>query len=148
MELCTARTISNLPLHRTFTQNNTLLRWKSSLPLKQVSISRTNPGLLYYTNSSLRSTTSEETSSVEGLYVKDEPDVVIANEGMTTSEETPSAAGKYVKDEPDDVIANEDDQPVEKNEYVESEVPKEDSPEEDQMQPFEFLENLRIKVNI
>ncbi|CAK9158063.1 unnamed protein product [Ilex paraguariensis] len=117
MDLCTARPISILAHQRPLTPSHTHLRRKTSLPLKQASISRTNPGLLYYNNSFLRSTTSEERSG---------------------------GPGQYMKYEFDGVIAKEDVQPVEKN-YDESGGPKEDSPEGDQMQPFEFLEKLNIK---
>ncbi|GFS35066.1 hypothetical protein Acr_00g0037620 [Actinidia rufa] len=126
MELCTsaatALTISSLPTHRLYTPNRCHLRWKTSLPLKQLSIDRINSGLLYYTNSSLRSTTSEETSSGPTLYVEEEPEIVTV----------------------------EDVQPVAKNSYaeiVQKDEGKEDSTVDGQAQAFEFLENLDIKLD-
>ena len=78
-------------------------------------------GLLYYTNSSLRSTTSEETSSGPTLYVEEEPEIVTV----------------------------EDVQPVAKNSYAEI-VKKdeviEDSTVDGKAQAFELLDNLDIKV--
>ncbi|KAL6993191.1 hypothetical protein U1Q18_011309 [Sarracenia purpurea var. burkii] len=120
MELCAARAISNLPHHsRLLVSSNARPRWRTSLPLNQPSVSR--KGSLYYTNSSLRSTTSEETSSGPRQYVG-EPKVVSV----------------------------EDVQPVEKNsstEVVQNEVPKEDSSMDVQAQAFEFLDNLDIKLD-
>ncbi|PSS26546.1 Protein CURVATURE THYLAKOID 1D like [Actinidia chinensis var. chinensis] len=126
MELCTAaataRTISSLPHHRLFAPNRSNLRWKTSLPLKQPSIARINSGLLYYTNSSLRSTTSEETSSGPSLYVGEEPQIVTV----------------------------EDVQPVEKNSYaaiVQKDEVIEDSTADGKAQAFELLDNLDIKLD-
>ncbi|KAA8530778.1 hypothetical protein F0562_005598 [Nyssa sinensis] len=112
MELCTPRTISNLPHHALFTTGHTKLRWNKSLSLKRTSSPRTNRGLLYYTNLALRSTTSEETSS---------------------------GASKYVGEEPDNVITVENGQSFEKNSYgeMQKEVPKEDSPVDEQSQIFD-----------
>ncbi|KAA8530773.1 hypothetical protein F0562_005459 [Nyssa sinensis] len=122
MELCTLRTISNLPHHRLFTAGHTKLRWNKSLSLKRTSSPRTNRGLLYYTNSALRSTTSEETSS---------------------------GASKYVGEEPDNVITVENGQSFEKNSYgeMQKELPKEDSPVDEQSQIFDFLDKLDIKLD-
>ncbi|KAL2531311.1 protein CURVATURE THYLAKOID 1D [Abeliophyllum distichum] len=112
---------------------------------------RLNSGLRYYKNSSLRSTTSEETSVESTPYVKDEP-----------------------KDEPDSVITVEDARPVENSEEYNpatqiDEKPQEDSlyynpkeynpatqidekPQEDSlldnpMKVFEFLENFDLKFD-
>uniref|UniRef100_A0A5B7B053 Cyanobacterial aminoacyl-tRNA synthetase CAAD domain-containing protein n=1 Tax=Davidia involucrata TaxID=16924 RepID=A0A5B7B053_DAVIN len=122
MELCTLRTISNLPHHRLFSAGHSDLRWNTSLPLKQTSTPRTNRGSLYYTNSSLRSTTSEETSS---------------------------GASQYVGEEPGSVITVEDVQSVEKNSYgeMQKEVPKEDFSMDEQSQIFDFLDKLGIKLD-
>ncbi|XP_059624180.1 protein CURVATURE THYLAKOID 1D, chloroplastic [Cornus florida] len=74
MELCTARTFSNLPRHTLFSANQTRLRWKTSLPInKNSSIPPINRGLIYYTKSSLKPTTSEETSTEASQYVEIEP---------------------------------------------------------------------------
>ncbi|KAL7230613.1 hypothetical protein ACSBR2_008978 [Camellia fascicularis] len=121
MELCIASTLSNLPHHRLFTSNHThRLRWQSSPPLKQLSIPRTNQGLLYYTNSSLRSA-SEDTSSGPSQYVEES--------GVVTVEEV---------------------LPAENNSYAEiapKEVAKEESALDGQGQAFEFLDELDIKFD-
>jgi len=122
MELCTSRTISNLPHIRLFTSNNTHpLRWKTFLCRKQPSISRTYPGLLYCSNYSLRST-SEEISSGTSQYVGEKPGLVTA----------------------------EDVQPVEKNAYAKiepEELPTENSNIDGQGQAFEFLDKLDLKLD-
>ncbi|CAI9777655.1 unnamed protein product [Fraxinus pennsylvanica] len=80
MDLCTVKTIFN-PLvskPRLFTPKHTqsTLQLKSLYPLslKQISICLSNPGVRYSKNSSVRSTTSEETSSQTTPNDKDETD--------------------------------------------------------------------------
>lgn len=126
MEVCTTTgTISNIPHRGIFTSNQTLLPWKTSLRLK--SIHRTNLGLQYYTNSSLKSSTSEETSSGASLYSNEETDGVITVE---------------------DVQKNESDvQNFEKNESDGTGGTKEESSVDDQIQPFEFLDKLNIELD-
>lgn len=124
MELCTtaARAISNsnLPHHKPLiTPNQAHLPWTSIISLKHYSISRKSPGSLY-TNSSLKSTTSEE---------------------------TPSGATQYIKDEPDGVVTFNGVESTEKSGNEEIEVVKEETPLEDQGQPFEFLDKLNIELN-
>ncbi|XP_052197472.1 uncharacterized protein LOC127804631 isoform X2 [Diospyros lotus] len=120
MELCTARTISNITRPTLFSPHQTRLRLRTSLPFNHLAFPRSNPGLLYYTNSSVRSTTSEDTSGSPSQYVGLEPGSV----------------------------AVEDEKPSEKNSYPEIReegVPKEVSPVDDQVPAFEFLDNLDIK---
>ncbi|XP_052197471.1 protein CURVATURE THYLAKOID 1D, chloroplastic isoform X1 [Diospyros lotus] len=122
MELCTARTISNITRPTLFSPHQTRLRLRTSLPFNHLAFPRSNPGLLYYTNSSVRSTTSEDTSGSPSQYVGLEPGSV----------------------------AVEDEKPSEKNSYPEIReegVPKEVSPVDDQVPAFEFLDNLDIKVD-
>ncbi|XP_058179600.1 protein CURVATURE THYLAKOID 1D, chloroplastic-like isoform X2 [Rhododendron vialii] len=123
MEICTSRTISNVPHHMLLTLNNThLLRRKSSLSLKQPSISRTNPGLLYCSHSSLRSTTSEETSSGASQYVREKPGLV------TTEDVQPGEMNAYAEMAPED-------------------VPTENSLLDGQVQASQFLDKLDIKLD-
>ncbi|KAL3527514.1 hypothetical protein ACH5RR_012170 [Cinchona calisaya] len=119
MELCsTVRPISNLPHYRLSTASHTRFqRFHCSFPASRFS------GLQYYTNSSLRSSFSDE---------------------------IPSGASPYAKDGPDGVIILEETRLVENNEYGENflnEAPKADSPEENQLLQFEFLEKLDIKFD-
>lgn len=104
------------------TSNTThLLPWKSSLSPKLPSISRTNPGLLYCSNSSLKS----------------------------TSEETSSGANQYVREKPG-LVTTEDVQPVEKNAYAEiapEEVPTENSATDGQVLASQFLDKLDLKLD-
>lgn len=86
-------------------------------------------GLQYYTNSSLKSTTSEETSSGASLYAKEETGGVITVEDVQNVEKNES-----------------DVQNVEKNESEGTEGAKEESSVDDQIQPFEFLDKLNIEV--
>ncbi|CAA2967804.1 Hypothetical predicted protein [Olea europaea subsp. europaea] len=80
MDLCTAKTISNHPVSnpRLFTPKHTqsTFQLKTLYPLSfnQISICLSNPGVRYYKNSSVRSTTSEETSSETTPNDKDETD--------------------------------------------------------------------------
>ncbi|KAL2527998.1 protein CURVATURE THYLAKOID 1D [Forsythia ovata] len=80
MDVCTAKSTFNPPLSnpRLFISKHTqsILQWKTHYPLslKQTSICLSNPGVRYYKNSSVRSTTSEETSSEATSHVKDETD--------------------------------------------------------------------------
>ncbi|KAL2528152.1 protein CURVATURE THYLAKOID 1D [Forsythia ovata] len=80
MDVCTAKSTFNPPLSnpRLIISKHTesILQWKTHYPLslKQTSICLSNPGVRYYKNSSVRSTTSEETSSEATSHVKDETD--------------------------------------------------------------------------
>ncbi|KAK9284287.1 hypothetical protein L1049_023457 [Liquidambar formosana] len=124
MELCTIQAISNLPHHRLLvTSSRALVRSKSSLPLSQTSLSRTNPGLHYFTSPFLKATTSKETSTGASQCVGEERD------GVITLEDVPSIE-KNVN-----------------NDIVPPEVPKEESPKDEQMQTFEFLDKLNIKFD-
>ncbi|KAH7859745.1 hypothetical protein Vadar_004974 [Vaccinium darrowii] len=119
MELCTSRgATSNLSHHTLFTSNNSHLQSKTSLRFKRTSIRRTNPGLLYYTNSSVRSTSSEEASRGSSQYVGEE-------RGVATLEDV---------------------QPFGKNSFVENQEPKQDSSMDRQAAALEFLENIDIKL--
>ncbi|KAJ0040064.1 hypothetical protein Pint_27660 [Pistacia integerrima] len=132
MELCTTQAVSNLPIynhhhhHRSLaTAYSNLGRTKTSFFLKQTTVCRSGYGLrsrtLYYTNPSPRAINSEETSSGSNQYFSDKRDVV---------------------------ATVEDVQPVEKRVYTESvttEVPKEESPVDEQTN--ELLDNLNIKFD-
>ncbi|KAI3462115.1 hypothetical protein Pfo_018778 [Paulownia fortunei] len=133
MELCTARGISNLPplypkqFSPSHIQFQSLLRRETQFPFLHKR-TRFNSGLQYNSNSSRRSTTSEEIStdtSGTTLYVKDEP-------------------------KPDGVIIVEDTQPVEKKEDYDSQLnesPQEGSLIDNPLQLFKFLEDLNLKLD-
>ncbi|KAM7515767.1 hypothetical protein LguiA_005350 [Lonicera macranthoides] len=124
MALCITRPFTNLaPKIPFFTQNHTHLQWrKTYVPFNHTAISRTNKGLRYYPNSYLKTLNS------------------------TTSEETSTVASE-VKEEPDGVVSVVDVQSVEKNDYKETESDKEDSVVDGQTNPFEFLDNLNLKLD-
>ncbi|KAL3524880.1 hypothetical protein ACH5RR_013252 [Cinchona calisaya] len=125
MEHCATRATSGLPHHSLLTVTPTRFQqFHFKFPASKISVSNFNPsGLRFYTNLSLRSSFSDETSS---------------------------GASPYSKDGPDRVITLEETRPVDKNEDGEKfpkEVLKEDSSGEDQVQQFEFLEKLDIKFD-
>ena len=103
-------------------------------------------GLRYYPNSylkSLNSTTSEETSAGPSEYVKAEPDGVVSVVDVQSVEKN-----EYKETESDKEDSSVDGQTksVEKNDYKETESDKEDSSVDGQTNPFEFLDNLNLKV--
>ncbi|XP_044483227.1 protein CURVATURE THYLAKOID 1D, chloroplastic-like [Mangifera indica] len=129
MELCTTQAITNLPNnshHRSLpTTCSSLGRTKTSLYLRQTTVSRSGYGLrsrtLFYTDPLPRAIKSEETSS---------------------------GSNPYISDKRDAVVTVEDVQPVDSNVYNESvttEVPKEESPVDEQTN--ELLDNLNIKFD-
>ncbi|XP_047310933.1 protein CURVATURE THYLAKOID 1D, chloroplastic-like [Impatiens glandulifera] len=142
MELSTSITISALP---SFTFNRPFLTRKTSLPFKLSSFSRTNQGLLYRTNLTVRSTYEEEipTDSNSTNYVADFGKIKIADdEQESLSDDSPT---ELIKEN----IKMEDDQPVQHESSVSDDspagFPKEDSPLDGQMQTLEFIDKLDIK---
>uniref|UniRef100_A0A2N9EPH9 Cyanobacterial aminoacyl-tRNA synthetase CAAD domain-containing protein n=1 Tax=Fagus sylvatica TaxID=28930 RepID=A0A2N9EPH9_FAGSY len=129
MELCTTpRAISNFPNHHTLlTTKPTHFRSKSSIPFRQTLLSPTITGLrsrsLYIRNTFSRASSSEETSGGANRYGVEERESVITLENVTSAEK--------------EIL----------NENGATEVPKEDSPTEDQTQSFEFLDQLNIKFD-
>ncbi|KAK2999781.1 hypothetical protein RJ639_024455 [Escallonia herrerae] len=118
MELCfTARPISSLHNHLPLSTSQTHLRWKPYL-LPPKRFS-TNTGLLCYNSSSSKATT----------------------------EETSTGANQYVNIEPDGVVTMEEVRETEENEYGQTEVAKDDSSVDDQMQPFELLDKLNLELD-
>ncbi|XAR73470.1 hypothetical protein NMG60_11007443 [Bertholletia excelsa] len=122
MELCTVRTISNLPHSGLVLPDSTHLRCRPSLSFRQHSRPRNNPGLLYYKNSSLRSTMSEETSTGPSQYAGEESSVATM-EDIKRAEKTSSV------------------------EIVQEEAPKEDFTAYGQELASEFLDKLDIKLD-
>ncbi|KAI5669782.1 hypothetical protein M9H77_19635 [Catharanthus roseus] len=121
MELCTARAISGLPRWRLFgggTTRSKQFRWQSNA--WKITPSNFNPsGTRYFTNLTLKSSMSEETSSGTTLYGKDQPD------GVITMEDTRPVEKEYAED-------------------VQNKAPEETSSEENQA--FELFEKLDLKI--
>lgn len=125
MELCTTPiSISSSSYHILFFSSKpTDFRFKTSFPLTKTSPSRINPGVRYLTSPLLKATTSEETSSGPNQFFTE------GRDGVTTLEDVPL---------------------VEKNvhsETVSTEVPKEESPMDEQTQAFEFLDKINMKFD-
>ncbi|KAF5749745.1 hypothetical protein HS088_TW03G00070 [Tripterygium wilfordii] len=134
MELCMSQAISNPP--QTLQYNHHMILSVNSLPLRtssqylfprRISVSQSALGLY----------------SRNFCYIKSLP-------RATSSEETSTEANKYVGEERDGAIAVEDVSTVGKsvyNENLQPEVPKEESPVDEQMQSSDFLSKLEIKLN-
>lgn len=120
MELCTCGAITN-PKFISLSQSRP---WPNSSTLsRNLSLSRANPGRIYLINSSLRASSSEETSS---QYIV---------EGSITTNGEPVTGGY---------------QAAEKNLNVDETVEKdgiEDTPTDEQKQAFEFLDKLDVKLD-
>ncbi|KAI8536387.1 hypothetical protein RHMOL_Rhmol10G0253200 [Rhododendron molle] len=121
MELCTSRAItSNLSLRTLFTSNNFHLPSETPLRFNRTSIRRTNPGLVYFANSSLRSAPSEEASSGPSYLGKER--------GVATLEDVqPFGKKSYA-------------------EFVQEKDSEQDSSVDRQAAALEFLENIDMKV--
>ncbi|KAI3722991.1 hypothetical protein L2E82_34249 [Cichorium intybus] len=179
MELCTStRCISNrLPNLPSFTPYRTCVQWKFSLPLKPNSISRNNTGSRHYNYSSIKASSSDETSIGANQYVKEEPDVLNYSPVESTNpDETSNGANQYVKEEPDvanyspiestnpDETSNGSNQYV--NEEPDSEVTvneveseeksgfggfslfKDDATSDEQFPQFDFLNKLNMELDL
>ncbi|KAL8127514.1 hypothetical protein AgCh_014431 [Apium graveolens] len=91
------------------------------------------PGWHYVINSSLKSTTSEEASSGASQYNKEEADGVVMIEDVQRDEKVSYGAEAV--------------QTVEKNDSNGAEGPSEESLEDEQFQPFEFLNKLNMELD-
>ncbi|XP_058184967.1 protein CURVATURE THYLAKOID 1D, chloroplastic-like [Rhododendron vialii] len=122
MELCTSQAItSNLSLHTLFTSNNFHLPSETPLRFNRTSIRRTNPGMVYFTNSSLRSTSSEEASSGPSQYLGKE-------RGVATLEDVqPFGKKSYA-------------------EFVQEKEPEQDSSVDRQAAALGFLDNIDMEL--
>lgn len=137
MGACT--TISSLPqlgLGISIPNNNNLFS-KTQLPLNRTrpSFKRTYSGWHYVISSSLKSTTSEEASSGASQYVKEETDGVVMIEDAQRDEQNKS-------------FGAEDVQTVEKDESDGAEGPSEESLKDEQFQPFDFLDNFNMELDL
>ncbi|XP_074380454.1 protein CURVATURE THYLAKOID 1D, chloroplastic [Apium graveolens] len=137
MVVCTS--ISSIPHlglgFLTPNHNNNNLCFQTHLPLNRIrpSFKRTYSGWHYVINSSLKSTTSEEASSGASQYNKEEADGVVMIEDVQRDEKVSYGAEAV--------------QTVEKNDSNGAEGPSEESLEDEQFQPFEFLNKLNMELD-
>nr|GMD00665.1 protein CURVATURE THYLAKOID 1D, chloroplastic [Ipomoea batatas]GMD36678.1 protein CURVATURE THYLAKOID 1D, chloroplastic [Ipomoea batatas]GME09958.1 protein CURVATURE THYLAKOID 1D, chloroplastic [Ipomoea batatas] len=86
MELCTCRAVSNLSKPRLFAplpRSHDRVHW-----INKASRFGFTPGVLQYSNSSIRLAKSDESSSFTSQYVKDEPDSIETTDDSKSGEQT------------------------------------------------------------
>ncbi|KAF5747329.1 hypothetical protein HS088_TW05G00050 [Tripterygium wilfordii] len=134
MELCTSQAFSNPS--QMLQLNRRRILSANSLPL------RSPPQYLFPRRISV-------TQSALGLYSRN-LDFMKSLPRAASSEETSSGANKYAGEERDGAVAVEDVPTVEKsvyNENLQPEVPKAESPSDEQMLSSDFLSKLDIKLD-
>ncbi|WOG92137.1 hypothetical protein DCAR_0311396 [Daucus carota subsp. sativus] len=99
-----------------------------------LSFKRTYPAWHHLINSSLKSTTSEEASSGETQYVKEETDGVVMIEDVERDEQKESYGAGYVR-----TFENESDG---------AQVPSEEFFKDEQFQPFDILDKLDLGLEL
>eukprot|EP00262_Sarcandra_glabra_P012959 TRINITY_DN345_c0_g1_i1.p1 TRINITY_DN345_c0_g1~~TRINITY_DN345_c0_g1_i1.p1 ORF type:complete len:213 (-),score=53.05 TRINITY_DN345_c0_g1_i1:283-921(-) len=132
MALASLGIFSSLPYRTIFHPKPSLLllRSKPSLSTNKTPISHQNPGLLYFAAPLLRATNFEETSTSLMAPFENVPDgaKTIEDEAKTIDDEA-----KNIEDEAKTI------------DYEAKII--EEAPIDQQIQPFEFLEKLNIKLN-
>ncbi|KAK1421484.1 hypothetical protein QVD17_23843 [Tagetes erecta] len=134
---CIPNRLPNLPYR-------SILQPHFSLPFKPIN----NPGLRYYSYSSIKATASEEASSGANQYVKLEPGVVnYSSVDTIPSEEASNGVNQYVKVETDDVEGVHEGQSDERSGFRGFYRFKDADAADDQSLQFDFLDKLKEELD-
>lgn len=97
--------------------------------------------------SSIESKTPEEASNGVNQYVKEEPDTVnYSSIEAKTSDEASNEVNQYVKEETDDAVKVNESQPDESYGFGGFDLFKDNAAADDQFPQYDFLNKLKVEV--